>query len=308
MGKNCLSSKGLSISQAQSISNLCHQRSREISVRLENCNNYSKTVEVDGKSYLETPGNPLPSQEQVVDLLTEKSRLHATQAFLMENIKAKDSLIKSIKGEEFDYSSVEERPTREDLEDFYPENMVDESWGWEQLTSSEYNKFLEAEAFASHIGQFIHKGGALDKLRLDLPNTKPLQWMEIENGKKTPVVLNIHHRSEDLLSLHENLSSLHRKYEQEVNYFKAKVKNLVTKKNSEISSLNSKGQMEVNKRNEEILEDYQKRIKEWNGKAIKASHDFENERQKRISEASEMRIEVDGRFQETIDSFLKTLE
>lgn len=308
MGKNCLSSKGLSISQAQSISNLCHQRSREISIRLDNCNNFSKSVEIDGKKYLETPGNPLPSQEEVVSLLTEKSRLHATQAFLMENIKAKDSLIKSIKSEEFNYSETEERPSREDLEEFSPEEMVDESWGWDQLTTSEYNKFLEAEAFASHIGQFIHKGGALDKLRLDLPNTKPLQWMEIESGKKTPVVLDIHHKSEDLLSLHEHLSSLHRKYEQEVNYFKAKVKNLVTKKNSEISSSNSQGQMEVNKRNEEILENYQKEIKEWNGKAVKASHDFEKERQKRISEASEMRIEVDPRFQETIDLFLKTLE
>lgn len=308
MGKNCLSSKGLSISQAQSISNLCHQRSREISIRLDNCNNFSKSVEIDGKEYLETPGNPLPSQEEVVNLLMEKSKLHAAQAFLMENIKAKDSLIKSIKSEGFNYSEIEERPSREDLEDFYPEDMVEESWGWDQLTPSEYNKFLEAEAYASHIGQFIHKGGALDKLRLDLPNTKPLQWMEIESGKKTPVVLNIHHRSEDLLSLHENLSSLHRKYEQEVNYFKAKVKNLVTKKNSEISSSNSQGQMEVNKRNEEILEDYQKRIKEWNGKSVQASHEFERDRQKRISEASEMRIEVDGRFQETIDSFLKTLE
>ena len=308
MGKNCLSSKGLSISQSQSISNLCHQRSREISVRLENCNNYSKTVEVDGKSYLETPGNPLPSHEEVTNLLTEKSRLHATQAFLMENIRAKDSLIKSIKSENFDYSDSEERPSREDLEDFYPEDLVDESWGWDQLTPSEYNKFLEAEAFASHIGQFIHKGGSLDKLRADLPNTKTLQWMEIEAGKKTPVVVNLHHKSEDLLSLHESLSSLHRKYEQEVNYFKAKVKNLVTKRNSEISSSNSKGQMEVNKRNEGILEDYQKKIKEWQGRSIKASHDFENERQKRISEASEMRIDVDSRFQETVDLFLKTIE
>jgi len=308
MGKNCLSSKGLSISQAQSVSNLCNQRSREISMELSKCNNFSRKIDIDGKEYVETPGNPLPEVDKVVSLLKEKSSLHAAQAFLMENIKAKDSLIKSIKSLKFDYKQTEEKPEEVDLEIFEPEELVGEEWGWDQLTASEYNKFLEAEAFASHIGTFIHKGGKLDELRWELPTLKPLEWMEIENGKKTPVRVETHHTSEQLLSLHESLSSLHRKYEQEVNYYKAKVKNLVTKKNSEISKTNSQKQDEINHVNTSRLEEYGKKISEWKGRALKASHEFEEDRQKKISEASELRIEVDSRFQETIDIFLKQLD
>ena len=45
--KNSLTSnKGLSLSQAQSISNLCNQRAREIESKLNGVNNYSKSVAV----------------------------------------------------------------------------------------------------------------------------------------------------------------------------------------------------------------------------------------------------------------------
>ena len=46
MGKHSLSSKGLSLSQAQSISNLCNQRSREITSKLNIVNNFSKVLKI----------------------------------------------------------------------------------------------------------------------------------------------------------------------------------------------------------------------------------------------------------------------
>ena len=82
--KNSLAKNGLSLSQAQSISNLCNQRSRDIQNKLSVVNNVQKTVKYGDEHYVETVGNPLPSN--VVELLLEKSRLHAAQAFLMENI------------------------------------------------------------------------------------------------------------------------------------------------------------------------------------------------------------------------------
>ena len=97
MRRNSLSTKGLSLSTAQSISNLCNQRSKEINSKLEQTNNFSRTLKIDGESYTETESSPLPGD--VVSLLKEKSRLHASQAFLMENIKAKDEMINSIKKE-----------------------------------------------------------------------------------------------------------------------------------------------------------------------------------------------------------------
>jgi len=201
--KHSLKSKGLSLSTAQSISNLCNQRSKEITQTLQQVNNTSRKVKIEGEEYEETQSHKLPTD--VVDLLKEKSRLHATQAFLMENIKAKDELIKSIKSEELYYDSVVAQPKRDTLENCDFENLKDETWGWEQLSIKEYNEFLEAEAYASHIGQFIHKGGKLDVLRNELPNIKTLEFMEIEAGKQTPVKVTIHHTSEELLiPIYEN--------------------------------------------------------------------------------------------------------
>jgi hypothetical protein len=116
---------------------------------------------------------------------------------------------------------------------------VNEKWGWDQLTVAEYNEFLEAEAFAAHIGQFIHKGGKLDQLRAELPTIKTLEFMEIETGKKTPMTISVHHKADDLMELHEELAGLHRGYEQKVNYFKAKVKNAVTAENARIAKENA---------------------------------------------------------------------
>ena len=93
--KNSLASKGLSMSQAQSISNLCNQRSKDITAQLADINNVSKELVIGSDNYTEVKGNPIPAN--VVELLTAKARLSATQAFLMENIKAKDELINKIK-------------------------------------------------------------------------------------------------------------------------------------------------------------------------------------------------------------------
>ena len=52
--KNSLSSKGLSMSQAQSISNLCNQRSKEITNKLGDINNISKHLTIGEDTYVET--------------------------------------------------------------------------------------------------------------------------------------------------------------------------------------------------------------------------------------------------------------
>ena len=101
MRKNSLASKGLSMSQAQSISNLCNQRSRDISFKLRDINNVEKVLKIGEETYVETPGKKMP--ENVVDLLADKSRLHATQAFLMENIKAKEEMLTTIKHKQIEF-------------------------------------------------------------------------------------------------------------------------------------------------------------------------------------------------------------
>jgi hypothetical protein len=306
MKKNSLASIGLSMSQAQSISNLCNQRSKDITATLADVNNASKTIKIGEDEHLLAVGKALPSN--VIELLKDKARLHATQAFLMENIKAKDTIIRGIKNEYFNYEDENPGPVREPSVQPEIQVQVDEDWGWNQLSTAEYNEFVEAEAYASHIGQFIHKSGTLDRLRAELPKIQVLEFMEIEKDKKTPVKVTVHHKAEDLLKTHESLAALHRGYEQRVNYFKSKVKNSVTKENAKISKSNADAQAEVNEKNSLAMNEYNKKREAWLADYKKAQFDFETERQNKITEAINLKIQVDARFQSVVDEFLQQLE
>jgi hypothetical protein len=302
--KNSLASKGLSMSQAQSISNLCNQRSKDITAQLADINNVSKVLKIGEETYTETQGNPIPTN--VVELLTAKARLSATQAFLMENIKAKDELITKIKYEVYNYD-VEPPVRPKTISETIP-TEVDEEFGWDTLSTAEYNEYLEAEAYASHIGQFIHKGGKLDKLRAELPTIKTLEFMEIEVGKKTPMKVSIHHTAEQLLSVHEQLAALHRGFEQRVNYFKSKVKNATTSENARIQKERGIIQARVNNENAEAANNYKLAYDKWSGEERQAQHEFEEKRQARIQEAVNLKIEVAERFQDVVDEFLNQLK
>ena len=302
--KNSLASKGLSMSQAQSISNLCNQRSKDLTAQLADINNVSKELVIGEETYTEVKGNPIP--ENVVELLTAKARLSATQAFLMENIKAKDELINKIKQERFKYEI--ESPERPKLISETIPSEVDEDFGWDTLTVAEYNEFLEAEAYSSHIGQFIHKGGKLDRLRAELPTIKTLEFMEIEVGKKTPMKISIHHTPSQLLSIHEELAALHRGYEQKVNYFKSKIKNATTSENARIQKERGIIQARVNTENSEAANTYKLAYDKWAGEERNAQHKFEEKRQARIQDAVNLKIDIAERFQPVIDEFLNQLK
>ena len=302
--KNSLSTKGLSMSQAQSISNLCNQRSKDITAKLADINNVSKELTIGVETYTETQANPIPTN--VVELLTEKARLSATQAFLMENIKAKDELINKIKFEKYNYEV--EAPVRPKIISETIPTEVNEEFGWDTLTAAEYNEYLEAEAYASHIGQFIHKKGTLDRLRAELPTIKTLEFMEIEVGKKTPLKVSIHHTPEQLLAIHEELAALHRGYEQKVNYFKSKVKNATTSENARIQKERGIIQARVNNENAEATTNYKLAYDKWSGEERQAQHEFEEKRQARIQEAVNLKIEIAQRFQDVVDEFLNQLK
>jgi hypothetical protein len=303
MKKNSLATTGLSLSQAQSISNLCNQRAQDINAKLNGINNAEKIVTLQGVKYIETAGKKIPTD--VVELIKNKALLHSTQAFLMENIKAKDDLLKSLQRKEFvtalvfpDYPELS-RPTLKGL--------VSEDWGWEQLSISEYNEYLECEAYASHIGQFIHKSGVLDNLRRTLPTVKNLEWIEVKKDEKTPLVVNVHHTSEQLLTIHEELATLHRQHEQRVNYFKAKVKNLVTEENARIARENGDLQAVANNTNKKLLEEYKLAYSAVQDNVLKEQQEFESSRQEEIKAVASLRINVDIRFQSVIDEFLSQL-
>lgn len=299
-----LSTKGLSMSQAQSISNLCNQRAQNIDAQLSILNNASKTVTIAGETYEQEEAHPMP--DNIIELILEKGRLHATQAFLMEALKAKEKEIISLKVMRFVYDVP--APVRKEPEQINTLDTVEESWGWAQLSDAEYNEYLEKEAYASHIGQFIHKRGTLTLLREQISKLASLEWITIRDGEKTPVKVVKHHTATALNAKHEEFAKLHREYEQRVNYFKAKVKNLVTMENVRIAKLNADMVNEYGKLESQYNSEYQLAYTEWITARAQAQQEAEVERETKIKETAALRINVDPRFQPVIDMFLTESE
>jgi hypothetical protein len=270
---------------------------------LKSVNNISRIVKVDKTNYVETVAQPLPSPALVVTMLTDKAKLHATQAFLMENIRAKDELLNNIRSSAPDFEL--EMPQRVNIDTAARVDLVNEEWGWEQLSTAEINEYTEAEAYAAHIHQFINAKGKLTQLRTELPTIKTLEWFEVSAGHKTPVEVKIHHDSDELLVLHEDLASTHRKYEQRVNYFKAKVKNLVTNENARLTKVHQDLLNEYNLKVSEENTRYEKVYTEWNKARTEAIAAHNTKVQEEIKVASTFKIQVDARFQDVIDTFLQ---
>jgi hypothetical protein len=296
-----LANKGLSMSQAQSISNLCNQNAQEIQRELDSYNNCSKSINVSGQVYELQQGIPVPGD--ILDKLKNKGDLHACQAFLMEAIKAKEDVLQEIRRQQPDFSHLVE-PERQYAPDFDMINTVDEAWGWKQLSDAEYSEYLQVEAMASHLGQFIHKNGKLTQLRKDLPNTPSIEWFEVEHGKKTPVKVTKHHISGVLLAVHEDIAAQHRMYEQRVNYFKAKVKNLVSDENARIQKENADKSAEFLALEKTLNEEYKTALDAYNGEKIRLTQEFNADREMAIKGAAALRINVDPRFQHVIDLFI----
>lgn len=301
MRQNSLNAKGLTMSEAQSISNNINQRAKDIDMTLSQINSAGKTINIGGQEYVLVTGKQIP--ENIVDLLKEKATLHACQAFLMENLKAKEALLKLVSTDKVDTSHIEvpESPFRA-----YPEliSEVKEEWGWEQLTSSELEEYYEAEAFAAHIGQFIHKGSKLETLRKEIPVLPSIEWKEVETGKQTPVRIIPTHTLAYLTDLHNELSQLHKQYENKTNYFKAKVKNLVTVENGRIAKLNNDEINRVNSINKSNSTLYQEEMKAYQAKIDELNADFETTREERTKTIVNLRIAIPARFQETINKVI----
>ena len=299
-----LSTKGLSMSQAQSVSNLCNQRAQNIESELSIINNASKSVTINGETYETEQAHPMPMN--ITALIIEKARLHATQAFLMEALKAKEKELTILKLQRYIHDVP--APQRKEPDQITTLDTVDEDWGWKQLTDAEYNEYLEVEAHASHIGQFIHKRGILSSLREQINKIVSLEWITVKEGEKTPVKVQKHHTPVELNNKHEELAKLHRKYEQRVNYFKAKVKNLVTEENARIAKANADMINEYSKIESQYNTEYQLAYTEWITAKAQAQQEAEVERENLIKETAALRINVDPRFQEVIDMFLTQSE
>lgn len=302
MRPNNLNKKGLSMTQAQSISNLIYQAARLIDNQLNSTNNSHRTINIGGNVYDIDAPKKLP--ENTIDLLMRKAALHAAQAFLMENLKAKAQWMATERNKQF--TTELQAPEMPEYKEFIPTPEVSGEWALEQLSASEYNEYLEQEAIAAHIGQFIHQDGKLDKLRKALPSERELRFHKWTSGgtiTEVPINVAVHHNEADLFKLHQDLSEKHRNAEKRVNYYKAKMLNLVNAKNTEIIRENKNGAAEVEKENALIRNQYNADYQAYIEALTAEKREFTASQLETVNEIAKLRIEVDPRFKLIIDEY-----
>jgi len=307
MKKNSLGVTGLSLSQAQAISNLCNQAAQEIERVLTAINNCAKTISIDGKDHILESGNRMPTD--IVTKIKRKAALHACQAFLVENIQAKKDMLTNLTFSEFYGEKAPIAPKM--VEGVYePELDIDScAYGWEKLSLGEINEYLEVSAVAAHIGKFIHKGMPLDLLRLGLSNMKTIDWISVRgDGTKTPVRIEYHHEPKELFELHTELANAHRIAESRVNYFLSKARNITTDRNIEIVQGNAIEKARVQAINVNLREQYANEMALHAENSRIASDKFEEQRHKSIKEVVAYRIAVAPRFQAVVDEFFSATQ
>jgi hypothetical protein len=108
------------------------------------------------------------------------------------------------------------------------------------------------------------------------------------------------------MSLHEDVAEAHRKHEQRVNYFKAKVKNLVSDENARIQKENADKAAKFLAIEKSLNEDYRSALDAYNGEILRLTMEFNSERELNIKNAAALRISVDPRFQHIVDMFMES--
>ena len=294
-----LAKNGLSMTDAQSISNAVNQACVEVENTINNFNVVSKTIKIDGESFDIQEANPIAD---IYDLLKTKSKLHGVQAWLMEALTSKKELMDAIREERFDLGSFT-MPTREVIEEPNCLPLVGEEFGKSQLSSAELAEFLEQEAIASHYGKVIHKRGKLTSLRSQLAKHNALEWEVIEDGKRTPVRCKPHHNSQELLDIHNRLSDIWTRANKRVNYFNSKIKSLTNDESVRITNLNAKLKNDYASLLNTVNSNYQIEISNYNAKVDTARSEFESQQLLKLKDAAALKIVVDPRFKDIIDEY-----
>ena len=248
---NYFGKDGLSMSDAQAISNLCNQRSEAIIRELNKANSCSKYIllntltggNADDAELVTQESKPL-NLEITIEKLKSLGKYAGAQAFLMEHIKLKQELLDE-NAKASTHTSIEfTKETQALIDEHFELKEELRSLGYEKpsLRGAQvfYNTtvkpsilldYLMNEALAAKIGTFIHKGGKLDTLRKETADLKSTEYAKLPDNRTAIVSIYPSHDDTYLEELHEELADIHRNTERKVNGYKALAHNYETEQN-----------------------------------------------------------------------------
>lgn len=274
-----LDTKGLTTAEANYTANIIKELCERISNEIKQLTLFKGTLNFQGK---QTEYNKVYKVENLEEKCLEEGNLYALSAWLREAIKAKEALLKQVENDNFDISLLNEVNYGKAI------SLLTEDEVKYSLPINELAEYLAYEAKAAHIGKKVHPNGIFEQWFNMIKNTPKVQINEI--NKDYIVEFDQVVDEKDLYQVYFTLQKEYREAEQKVNYYKAKVKNLLNEKNQEI-----------NQKNRALQDKLSQDLEIQNSKNLALQAEINNLRGQKLKEVSELKIIIPNELQKTLD-------
>jgi len=274
-----LDTKGLTTAEANYTANIIKELCERISNEIKQLTLFKGTLNFQGK---QTEYNKVYKVENLEEKCLEEGNLYALSAWLREAIKAKEALLKQVENDNFDISLLNE------VNYGKATNLLTEDEVKYSLPINELAEYLAYEAKAAHIGKKVHPNGIFEQWFNMIKNTPKVQINEI--NKDYIVEFDQVVDEKDLYQTYFTLQKEYREAEQKVNYYKAKVKNLLNERNQEI-----------NQKNRALQDKISQDLEIQNSKNLALQAEINNLRGQKLKEVSELKIIIPNELQKTLD-------
>ena len=274
-----LDTKGLTTAEANYTANIIKELCERISNEIKQLTLFKGTLNFQGK---QTEYNKVYKVENLEEKCLEEGNLYALSAWLREAIKAKEALLKQIENDNFDISLLNE------VNYGKATSLLTEDEVKYSLPINELAEYLAYEAKAAHIGKKVHPNGIFEQWFNMIKNTPKVQINEI--NKDYIVEFDQVVDEKDLYQVYFTLQKEYREAEQKVNYYKAKIKNLLNERNQEI-----------NQKNRALQDKLSQDLEIQNSKNLALQAEINNLRGQKLKEVSELKIIIPNELQKTLD-------
>ncbi|MBA2735300.1 MAG: hypothetical protein H0U50_00790 [Pyrinomonadaceae bacterium] len=220
---------GLSMSEANAVAGKAGDIADTVGRLLNQTGSYVKTTELDGK--IVTLVHP-KKIENLVEVAKKDGELYGLKAYLMEAIKAKNSIVDYLKTAEQEIFAEENEKIHayDQTEDLYPERKtVNENTVLQKWSLEERAEYYLLEAQVAHLGKKVHPNGILDRLAQESFEGVRYEREELNSGQggtKTHIAeVSSLYTPDEAQSAFYNLHDARRELEKRLNWYKARLQN-----------------------------------------------------------------------------------
>ncbi len=229
--------EGLSMSDANTVAGKAGDIADSVTRLLNQTGSFIKTTELDGKKVTLVAPKKI---DNLVEVCQKDGQLYGLKAYLMEAIKAKNTVVDYLKTVDVkDFAEGDQKFNDFDKEeDKYPVNEVLTVNNVLQIWSLEERaEYYLLEAQVAHLGKKIHPNGVLDKLAQESFEGVRYEREELNSGQggtKTHIaeVVSVY-TPEEAQKTFYTLHDLRREFEKKLNWYKARLQNELNAKQIE---------------------------------------------------------------------------